>query len=75
MLTLGIGRTMPWALGIPLIDDNVKKQSTPVYFSIISFIKILGPICGFLIGSVVNKLYFTFPSKWNLSILLIFILK
>jgi hypothetical protein len=30
---------------------------------VISFIKILGPICGFLIGSVVNKLYFTFPTK------------
>lgn len=26
-----------------------------------SFIKILGPICGFLIGSVVNRFYYTAP--------------
>ncbi|KAI6205710.1 hypothetical protein M3Y94_00823200 [Aphelenchoides besseyi] len=63
MITLGIGRTMPWALGIPLIDDNAKNSSTPVYFAVISFIKILGPICGFLIGSVINKLYYTWPSS------------
>ncbi|KAI6191368.1 hypothetical protein M3Y97_00220800 [Aphelenchoides bicaudatus] len=63
MLILGVGRTMPWALGIPLIDDNSKKKDTPVFFAVISFIKILGPICGFLLGSIVNKLYFTFPTS------------
>uniref|UniRef100_A0AC34FRE8 Uncharacterized protein n=1 Tax=Panagrolaimus sp. ES5 TaxID=591445 RepID=A0AC34FRE8_9BILA len=26
LLGLGIGRTMPWSLGIPLIDDNVKRK-------------------------------------------------
>jgi hypothetical protein len=29
----------------------------------INFFKILGPIFGFLIGSVVNKLYYTFPNS------------
>jgi hypothetical protein len=29
---LGIGRTMPWSLGVPLIDDNVKRKNLPVYF-------------------------------------------
>uniref|UniRef100_A0A915LWH2 Uncharacterized protein n=1 Tax=Meloidogyne javanica TaxID=6303 RepID=A0A915LWH2_MELJA len=32
MLILGFGRTMPWSLGIPLVDDNVKKQQMPIYF-------------------------------------------
>lgn len=32
-------------------------------YNFLQFIKILGPICGFLIGSVVNKLYFTFPTN------------
>lgn len=63
MLLLGLGRTMPWSLGIPLIDDNVKKQEMPMYFAMINFFKILGPICGFLIGSIVNKLYYQFPSN------------
>jgi sodium-independent organic anion transporter len=62
LLALGVGRTMPWSLGIPLIDDNVKRKSMPVYFAGISFIRILGPITGFLIGSLCNKLYFTTPA-------------
>ncbi|TKR72326.1 hypothetical protein L596_019795 [Steinernema carpocapsae] len=35
----------------------------PVYFAGISFIRILGPICGFLVGSIANKLYFTYPAE------------
>nr|CAD2160481.1 unnamed protein product [Meloidogyne enterolobii] len=63
MLILGFGRTMPWSLGIPLVDDNVKKQQMPIYFAMINFFKILGPICGFVIGAVFNKLYYTFPAS------------
>uniref|UniRef100_A0A0N5BGB6 Solute carrier organic anion transporter family member n=1 Tax=Strongyloides papillosus TaxID=174720 RepID=A0A0N5BGB6_STREA len=62
LLALGVGRTMPWCLGIPLIDDNVKKKSMPVYFAGISFIRILGPISGFLIGSACNRIYYTFSA-------------
>jgi hypothetical protein len=61
LLALGLGRTMPWTLGIPLIDDNVKNTSMPVYFALISFIRICGPISGFIIGAVVNRFYYTFP--------------
>lgn len=32
LLAMGVGRTMPWSLGIPLIDDNVKSKSSPVMF-------------------------------------------
>ncbi|KAL3075203.1 hypothetical protein niasHT_036664 [Heterodera trifolii] len=63
MLILGLGRTMPWALGIPLIDDNVKRHKMPMYFATINFFKIMGPSCGFLIGAAVNKLYYTFPAS------------
>uniref|UniRef100_A0A914S081 Kazal-like domain-containing protein n=1 Tax=Parascaris equorum TaxID=6256 RepID=A0A914S081_PAREQ len=65
LVLLGIGRTMPWSLGVPMIDDNVKRKSLPAYFvksmitAGISFIRILGPIAGFLIGSFCNKLYYT----------------
>ncbi|KJH41960.1 sodium-independent organic anion transporter [Dictyocaulus viviparus] len=59
LLLLGIGRTMPWSLGIPLVDDNVKKKNLPTYFAGMSFIRVLGPITGFLIGSFCNKLYYT----------------
>uniref|UniRef100_A0A1I7YHR0 Solute carrier organic anion transporter family member n=1 Tax=Steinernema glaseri TaxID=37863 RepID=A0A1I7YHR0_9BILA len=62
LLFLGVGRSMPWCLGVPLIDDNVKRKSMPVYFAGISFIRILGPICGFLVGSFANKLYYAYPA-------------
>ncbi|CAB3399717.1 unnamed protein product [Caenorhabditis bovis] len=59
LLFLGVGRTVPWSLGVPLLDDNIKKKSLPAYFGAISSIRVLGPICGYLIGSACNKLYYT----------------
>ncbi|KAE9554160.1 hypothetical protein FO519_002640 [Halicephalobus sp. NKZ332] len=67
LLILGVGRTMPWSLGLPLIDDNIKRKSLPVYFGGISFIKILGPITGFIIGSFCNKIYYTSPTPKGLT--------
>ncbi|VIO99089.1 Uncharacterized protein BM_BM13372 [Brugia malayi] len=60
LLILGVGRTMPYSLGLPLIDDNVKRQNLPLYFAGMFFIRILGPFLGFLIGSVVNNYYYSF---------------
>ncbi|CAJ0583256.1 unnamed protein product, partial [Mesorhabditis spiculigera] len=67
LFVLGIGRTMPWSLGVPLLDDNIKSKNSPAYFAMISFIRILGPICGFLIGSVCNKFYYTLHPPPGLS--------
>uniref|UniRef100_A0A914XR68 Solute carrier organic anion transporter family member n=1 Tax=Plectus sambesii TaxID=2011161 RepID=A0A914XR68_9BILA len=64
---LGIGRTMPWSLGVPLIDDNVKRKNLPVYFAGMFFIRILGPILGFSIGSFSNRLYYTLETPPGLS--------
>uniref|UniRef100_A0A1I7WPV4 Solute carrier organic anion transporter family member n=1 Tax=Heterorhabditis bacteriophora TaxID=37862 RepID=A0A1I7WPV4_HETBA len=33
LFLLGIGRTMPWSLGVPLLDDNVKRKNLPAYFT------------------------------------------
>ncbi|CAI5455795.1 unnamed protein product [Caenorhabditis angaria] len=64
---LGIGRTVPWSLGVPLLDDNIKKKSLPTYFGGISSIRVLGPICGYLIGSFCNKLYYTLSTPTGLT--------
>lgn len=37
---IGVGHSMPWTLGMPLIDDNVSKKNTPFFFGndeIVSF--------------------------------------
>uniref|UniRef100_A0A914X4F9 Solute carrier organic anion transporter family member n=1 Tax=Plectus sambesii TaxID=2011161 RepID=A0A914X4F9_9BILA len=67
LFILGIGRTMPWSLGVPLIDDNVKRKNMPVYFAGMFFIKILGPAAGFSIGSLCNRLYYTLKAPEGLS--------
>lgn len=32
IVMIGVGHSMPFTLGVPLIDDNVKKQNAPLYF-------------------------------------------
>uniref|UniRef100_A0A915ECQ6 Solute carrier organic anion transporter family member n=1 Tax=Ditylenchus dipsaci TaxID=166011 RepID=A0A915ECQ6_9BILA len=59
LLFLGVGRTMPFSLGLPLIDDNVRKKNLPIYFAGMFFIRIMGPVVGFMMGSFFNKFYYT----------------
>ncbi|KAI6189840.1 Solute carrier organic anion transporter family member [Aphelenchoides bicaudatus] len=67
LLLLGVGRTMPFSLGLPLIDDNVRKSNLPIYFAGMFFIRILGPVIGMLLGSVTNKFYYTFDAPRGLT--------
>ncbi|CAI5453695.1 unnamed protein product [Caenorhabditis angaria] len=67
LLVLGVGRTMPFSLGLPLIDDNCKKQNLPLYFSFMFFVKILGPVIGLLVGGQLNKLYYDFNPPQGLT--------
>ncbi|KAK5976706.1 hypothetical protein GCK32_017479, partial [Trichostrongylus colubriformis] len=60
LMLLGVGRTMPFSLGLPLMDDNVKKHNLPLYFACMFFVKILGPVVGLLVGSKLNEIYYTF---------------
>uniref|UniRef100_A0A914Z6Z7 Uncharacterized protein n=1 Tax=Panagrolaimus superbus TaxID=310955 RepID=A0A914Z6Z7_9BILA len=43
LFILGIGRTMPFSLGLPLVDDNVKKRNLPLYFAGMFLIRMVGP--------------------------------
>uniref|UniRef100_A0A5S6R479 Kazal-like domain-containing protein n=1 Tax=Trichuris muris TaxID=70415 RepID=A0A5S6R479_TRIMR len=58
IMLIGVGHSMPWTLGMPLIDDSVKKRSMPYYIAGVFFIRILGPVLGFLVGSLCNSLYY-----------------
>ncbi|MFH4973688.1 hypothetical protein AB6A40_000397 [Gnathostoma spinigerum] len=67
LVMLGISRTAPWTLGIPLLDDNVPKSQLPIYFTGVSLIRILGPVSGYAIGSVCNKIYYDYDAPDGLS--------
>ncbi|KAK5984547.1 hypothetical protein GCK32_010740 [Trichostrongylus colubriformis] len=67
LMLLGVGRTMPFSLGLPLMDDNVKKHNLPLYFACMFFVKILGPVVGLLVGSKLNEIYYTFDPPQGLT--------
>ncbi|VDN04112.1 unnamed protein product [Thelazia callipaeda] len=67
LVVFGIGRTMPWSLGVPMIDDNFSRQKIPTFFAGISFVRILGPVCGLLIGSLCSSFYYTFKAPSGLT--------
>uniref|UniRef100_A0AC34QS82 Solute carrier organic anion transporter family member n=1 Tax=Panagrolaimus sp. JU765 TaxID=591449 RepID=A0AC34QS82_9BILA len=67
LVILGVGRTMPFSLGLPLIDDNVKKQNLPVYFAGMFLIRLVGPVVGFGMGTYFNKYYYKFEQPPGLT--------
>ncbi|KFP33906.1 Solute carrier organic anion transporter family member 1C1, partial [Colius striatus] len=56
-LLRGIGETPITPLGIAYLDDFAKEEDVPVYVGILHTIAMLGPMFGFLLGSLCAKLY------------------
>ncbi|XP_059351055.1 solute carrier organic anion transporter family member 74D-like isoform X2 [Daphnia carinata] len=57
LLGIGMGRTAVETLGIPYMDDNVANRESPTYFAINIGVKILGPVFGFVLGSLCTSIY------------------
>ncbi|XP_046913941.2 solute carrier organic anion transporter family member 74D [Dermatophagoides farinae] len=53
----GLGYTAFYTIGLPHIDDNIKKKNSPVYLSSISTIRLLGPALGFILSSICLQFY------------------
>ncbi|XP_076860857.1 solute carrier organic anion transporter family member 1C1 isoform X3 [Brachyhypopomus gauderio] len=53
----GIGETPVTPLGISYIDDFAKRESSAFYIACLQTIALLGPMFGFLLGSMCAKLY------------------
>ncbi|NXE63938.1 SO1C1 protein, partial [Calcarius ornatus] len=53
----GIGETPITPLGISYLDDFAKEENVPVYVGILHTIAMMGPMFGFLLGSLCAKLY------------------
>lgn len=61
LLLIGLGTTAVNTLGIPYIDDNVAPKESPLYFGITIGVRIFGPVCGFLLGSICTSIPVEFP--------------
>ncbi|OWK62459.1 Solute carrier organic anion transporter family member 1C1 [Lonchura striata] len=53
----GIGETPITPLGISYLDDFTKEENVPVYVACLHTIAMMGPMFGFLLGSLCAKLY------------------
>ncbi|XP_050181285.1 solute carrier organic anion transporter family member 1C1 isoform X3 [Myiozetetes cayanensis] len=53
----GIGETPVTPLGISYLDDFAKEENVPVYVACLHTIAMMGPMFGFLLGSLCAKLY------------------
>ncbi|XP_074050416.1 solute carrier organic anion transporter family member 1B1-like [Macrotis lagotis] len=53
----GIGETPVTPLGITFIDNFVKEGHTSFYIGILNSLAMIGPVAGFLLGSLCAKLY------------------
>ncbi|XP_063164277.1 solute carrier organic anion transporter family member 1B3-like isoform X2 [Candoia aspera] len=56
-LLRGIGETPIIPLGISYLDDFSREEDVPVYLSILHTVAMIGPVAGFLLGSVLARLY------------------
>uniref|UniRef100_A0A8C5RD03 Solute carrier organic anion transporter family member n=1 Tax=Laticauda laticaudata TaxID=8630 RepID=A0A8C5RD03_LATLA len=53
----GIGETPITPLGISYLDDFSREEDVPLYISLLHTSAMLGPLSGFLLGSVFARLY------------------
>ncbi|XP_065125388.2 solute carrier organic anion transporter family member 1C1 isoform X1 [Paramisgurnus dabryanus] len=53
----GIGESPVTPLGISYVDDFAKAENSAFYIACLQTITLLGPICGFLLGSLCASLY------------------
>uniref|UniRef100_A0A915IWA8 Solute carrier organic anion transporter family member n=1 Tax=Romanomermis culicivorax TaxID=13658 RepID=A0A915IWA8_ROMCU len=53
----GVGQSVPWTVGTPLIDDAVKKKHLPYHFATMRTVRILGPLGGLWLAAGCFKLY------------------
>ncbi|KAK8787517.1 hypothetical protein V5799_022717 [Amblyomma americanum] len=53
----GIGGTTFYISGSTYTDDNVKKKDSPVYFSLIMALRLVGPMLGYVSASVCLSIY------------------
>ncbi|NXR66461.1 SO1C1 protein, partial [Rhadina sibilatrix] len=56
-LLRGIGETPITPLGISYLDDFAKEENVPVYIACLHTVAMMGPMFGFLLGSLCAKLY------------------
>ncbi len=53
----GLGFTAYFVIGMPYLDDSVSKRSSPMYISIMTALRLIGPAGGFLLSSLSLRYY------------------
>ncbi|KAL9981591.1 hypothetical protein ACROYT_G010316 [Oculina patagonica] len=67
MIVVGTGSTPLYALGVPYVDENVKKEGSPMYLGIFAALGILGAAVGMALTSVFRSLFVEFGVQTSLT--------
>ncbi|XP_023221336.1 solute carrier organic anion transporter family member 5A1-like [Centruroides sculpturatus] len=60
-LLKGFGSTAYYTIGIPYMDDNIKKKQSALYLGICYALRLLGPTFGFVLSAVCLR-YYEYPA-------------
>ncbi|XP_076039263.1 solute carrier organic anion transporter family member 74D-like [Oratosquilla oratoria] len=52
-----VGASSIYTIGAPYLDDSIEKKEAPIYFAISIAVRVLGPLIGFSLSSVLLNIY------------------
>ncbi|XP_076066174.1 solute carrier organic anion transporter family member 74D-like [Oratosquilla oratoria] len=52
-----VGATSMYTIGAPYLDDSIEKKEAPIYFAISIAVRVLGPLLGVSLSSVLLNIY------------------
>ncbi|CAL4101153.1 unnamed protein product, partial [Meganyctiphanes norvegica] len=54
---VGIGSSIYWSVGVPYMDDNISKKTSPQYYAVSYIVRTMGPVMGYPLGSLCLSLW------------------
>ena len=65
--TRGLGYTAYFTIGFPYLDDSVNKNDSPMYISILSALRLIGPAGGYMLSAFCLRYYENPYCKLNIK--------
>nr|XP_027224023.1 solute carrier organic anion transporter family member 4A1-like [Penaeus vannamei] len=64
---VGIAISIFFTVGVTYLDDNISKKTYPIFYTLVSLLRVLGPVFGFVLGGRCLSLWIDPSKKPNIS--------
>ncbi|XP_047468876.1 solute carrier organic anion transporter family member 74D-like [Penaeus chinensis] len=64
---VGIAISIFFTVGVTYLDDNISKKTYPIFYTLVSLLRVLGPVFGFVLGGRCLSLWIDPARKPNIS--------